>query len=228
VAGEIGARFMNVGISDVLNMWIGESERRLHELFENARRRAPTVLFFDELDALGQRRTEIRGAAIRTTINQLLSELDGFGGRNDQVFFLAATNHPWDIDPALRRPGRFDRLVFVAPPDLPARQNLLELKLKGRPIANRIDYARLLKASEGFSGADLAAVVELATELTIQKSLKQKKDGVIDDEALIAALKDTEPSTRPWFETARNYALYANEGGTYDELLPHLKKLGLS
>jgi len=227
VAGEIGARFVNVGLADVLDMWFGESERRLHEIFESARRRAPTLLFFDEVDALGQRRTTLKGSAGRTLVNQFLSEMDGFAGRNEAVFVLGATNHPWDLDPALRRPGRFDRLLFVPPPDAAARRRIFELKLKNRPHA-RIDLDAAARASDGFSGADIDAVVETATELAIEASLKGGEEHAIDDALLTRALRDVRPSSRPWFETARNFVLYANEGGLYDELLVHLKKLGLN
>jgi AAA+ superfamily predicted ATPase len=227
VAGEIGARFMSIGLNDVLDMWLGESERKLHEIFENARRRAPTLVFLDEIDALGQRRTHLKHSAGRNVVNQLLAELDGVGGRNEGVFFLAATNHPWDLDPALRRPGRFDRLVLVPPPDLQARAEVIALKLRERP-AGKIDVARLAKATHGFSGADLAALVDAASDLAIEKSIASGREVALDDALLHAALRDLRPSTRPWFETARNYAVYSNEGGTYDELLECLRKEGLA
>lgn len=228
LAGEIGARFINVGLSDVLDMYFGESERRLHEFFETARRRAPTVLFFDEVDALGQRRTQLRGTAGRTLVNQLLSEMDGFEGKSNEVFVLAATNHPWDLDPALRRPGRFDRLVFVPPPDARARAKTLELKLAGRPVVTGLDLAAIARAAEGFSGADLQALVERATEDAIAASLARGRERAIDEAALRRALREVKSSTRPWFETARNYVLYANEGGLYDALLGHLQRMGLA
>lgn len=228
LAGEIGARFTEVGLSSVLDMWFGESERKLHELFENARRRAPTVLFFDEVDALGQRRSHLKGTAGRNLVNQLLSEMDGFATRNEGVFFLAATNHPWDVDPALRRPGRFDRLAFVPPPDAAARERVLALKLAGRPLAPGLDLARLARATDGFSGADLSAVVEAATELAIEATRKKGKEQPIDDASLARAVKDVRPSTRAWFEVARNHAIYANEGGAYDDLLEHLRRMKLA
>ncbi len=228
LAGEIGARFFNVGLNEVLDLWFGESERKLHELFENGRRRAPTVLFFDEVDALGQRRAHLKGSAGRNLVNQLLSEMDGFGGRNEGVFFLAATNHPWDVDPALRRPGRFDRLVFIPPPDAAARRALFRLKLQGRPVAPAIDEARLSKATDGFSGADIEGVVDAATELALEASVAAGAVVPVDDTLLSRALKDAKASTRPWFEVARNHAVYANEGGAYDELLAHLRSIGLA
>src|SRR5437764_1245622 len=113
------------GLADVLSMWLGESERHLHELFETARRNAPCVLFFDEIDAIGQRRAQRRHSAGRNVVNQLLAEMDGVDRDNDGVFVLGATNHPWDVDAALLRPGRFDRMALVLPPDRPARAAIL-------------------------------------------------------------------------------------------------------
>ncbi|HET9751548.1 MAG TPA: ATP-binding protein [Myxococcales bacterium] len=228
LAGEIGARFVNVGLQDVLDLWFGESERKLHELFENARRRAPTVLFFDEVDALGQRRTQLKGSAGRNLVNQLLSEMDGFDRRNEGVFFFAATNHPWDVDPALRRPGRFDRLVFVPPPDAEARKAIFKLKLEGRPVARTVDGAQLSKATDGFSGADIEGVCKAAAELALEASVEAGRVVPIDGGLLAKALRDAKASTRPWFEVARNHAVYANEGGVYDELLAHLRGIGLA
>ncbi len=115
-------------------MWIGESERKLHELFQHARRIAPCVLFFDEVDALGRRRTQLRESGGREVVVQFLAELDSFGADNEGVFVLAATNHPWDVDPALRRPGRFDRTLLVLPPDEPARRRILEVHLREKPV----------------------------------------------------------------------------------------------
>ena len=227
LAGEIGARFFSVGLSDVLDMWLGESERKLHELFENARRRAPAVIFFDEVDALGQRRTQLTHSAGRNVVNQLLAEMDGVEARNKDLFVLGATNHPWDIDPALRRPGRFDRVVFVPAPDAPGRERILSLKLEGRPSVRGLDLAKVARRTEGFSGADLESLVDAATELAFEASVAAGQEKPIDDALLARALEGMRPSTRPWLETARNYAVYANEGGVYDDLLAYLKSQGL-
>jgi SpoVK/Ycf46/Vps4 family AAA+-type ATPase len=223
LAGEIGARFVSIGLSDVLDMWLGESERKLHELFENARRAAPTVLFLDEVDALGQRRTNLKHSAGRNIVNQLLAEMDGIDSANRDLFVLGATNHPWDVDPALRRPGRFDRMVFMPAPDLPARERILALRLAGRPTAGTLALAELARRTDGFSGADLAALVDAATELAFERTVNAGREQPIDDALLAKVLKEKRPSTQPWIETARNYALYANEGGTYDDLLAYLK-----
>src|SRR5581483_7199199 len=110
LAGEMGAHFLAVSLADVLDMWIGQSERNVRELFNIARRSAPCVIFLDEVDALGQKRSQLRNSAARGTVNQLLSEMDGMQSTNDGVYVLGTTNHPWDVDVALRRPGRFDRM----------------------------------------------------------------------------------------------------------------------
>src|SRR5580700_3252104 len=138
-AGEIKAAFVSIGINDVLDMWIGNSERNLHSLFEQARQNKPCVLFFDEVDALGASRNDMRHHAGRQLINQFLAEMDGVKSSNDGVLILAATNAPWHLDSAFRRPGRFDRVLFVPPPDAPARASILRLQCKGKPL-EEIDY----------------------------------------------------------------------------------------
>ena len=163
LAGELDALFLAVSLADVLDMYLGQSERNLHELFDLARRTAPCVVFLDELDALGLKRTQMRNSAARGSVNQLLSEMDGVQSNNEGVFVLGATNHPWDVDVALRRPGRFDRMVLVLPPDQPAREAILRYHLRERPIAN-IDLHKLAAMTDGYSGADLAYVCETAAE----------------------------------------------------------------
>jgi SpoVK/Ycf46/Vps4 family AAA+-type ATPase len=223
VAGELGARFMSVSLADVLDMWIGQSERNVHELFELARRSAPCVLFLDEVDAIGQKRTQLRNSAMRSTVNQLLAELDGVGSDNEGVFVLAATNAPWDVDVALRRPGRLDRTLLVLPPDERAREAILRYHLRDRPVAG-IDVGQLAKRSAGLTGADLAHVCETAAERALLDSARSDSVRMIEMADLEAALSEVRPSARAWFETARNVALFANESGEYDDLLRYLKK----
>ena len=223
VAGEMGARFATVSLVDVLNMWIGQSERNLHEIFEAARRNAPCVLFLDEVDALGHKRSQLQSSAMRTLGNQLLAELDGMEGVNDGVFVLAATNAPWDVDPALRRPGRLDRTVLVVPPDAAARQAILEVHLRDRPIAG-IDLKRLAAATERFSGADLAHLCETAAEYAMHDSLTSGTIRMIEQRDFEAALREIQPSTGAWMTTARNVAMFANSDGAYNDLAKYLKK----
>lgn len=221
-AGELGAKFIAVGLHDVLDMYLGESERKLHELFENARREAPCVLFFDEVDAIGRRRTQLRQSAGREVIVQFLSELDSFGVENEGVFVLAATNHPWDVDPALRRPGRLDRTLLVLPPDLDARKRILSLHLRERPT-EEVDLDRLASLTEFYSGADLAHVCETAAEFALEDSIASGVPRPITTSDLERAIVDeVRPSTTAWLYTARNFAEFANEGGLYDDLLRYL------
>jgi SpoVK/Ycf46/Vps4 family AAA+-type ATPase len=223
LAGEVGARFVSVSLVDVLNMWIGQSERNLHDIFQAARRNAPCVLFLDEVDALGHKRSQLQSSAMRTLGNQLLAELDGMEGGNDGVFVLAATNAPWDVDPALRRPGRLDRTVLVVPPDAEARAAILEVHLRDRPIAG-VDLQRLAAATEKYSGADLAHLCETAAEYAMHDSIATGTVRMIEQRDLEAALQEVRPSTGPWMTTARNVAMFANEDGAYADLAKYLKK----
>jgi len=221
-SGEIESGFLAVGINDVLDMWLGNSERNLHEWFEGARRSQPCVLFFDEVDALAASRTDLRQSAGRQLINQFLAELDGVESSNDGVLILAATNAPWQLDSAFRRPGRFDRIIFVPPPDAPARSAILRILCKGKPTMD-IDYDRLGTKTDGFSGADLEAVVDVAVERKLQEAMRAGVPQPLTTRDLAAAAKMVRPSTREWFATARNYALYSNQGGIYDDILTYLK-----
>ena len=223
VAGELDAKFFAVTLADVLDMYIGRSERNLTEIFAAARRAAPCVLFFDEIDALGQKRSQLRNNAMRGVVNQLLSELDGVGDANEGVFVLAATNAPWDVDVALRRPGRLDRTLLVLPPDAPAREAILRHHLKDRPIAG-IDVTAVARRTEGYSGADLAHICDGAAEIALVDSAATGAVRMIEMRDLEAALAQVRPSVGPWLETARNVAMFANEAGAYDDLLAYLKK----
>jgi SpoVK/Ycf46/Vps4 family AAA+-type ATPase len=221
LAGEMGAGFIAVSLADVLDMYIGQSERNIRELFDAARGRAPCVIFLDEVDALGRRRSQLRNNAARGTVNQLLSEMDGLES-NEGVYVIGATNHPWDVDVALRRPGRFDRMLLVSPPDGPAREAILRYHLRERPIAN-VDLARIAKLTDGYSGADLAYVCEAAAEQALVDSARSGAPRMIEMPDLEAAIRGVKPSIGPWLETARNVAQFANEGGTYDDLLDYLR-----
>jgi AAA+ superfamily predicted ATPase len=227
LAGEMGASFLAVALADVLDMYIGQSERNLRAIFDTARRSAPCVLFLDEVDALGQKRSHLRNSAARRTVNQLLSEMDGVERNNEGVYVLGATNHPWDVDVALRRPGRFDRMVLVLPPDEPAREAILRYHLRSRPIAG-VDVGKLTRLTDGYSGADLARVCETAAEQALLDSARSGSVRMIDMNDLEAAVRDVRPSVGAWLETARNVAQFANEDGAYDDLLAYLRKRRLA
>jgi AAA+ superfamily predicted ATPase len=223
VAGELGARFITVSFADLIDMFVGRSERNIHELFTVARRNAPCVVFLDEVDAIGQKRSQLRNTPMRSAVNQLLLELDDVASDNTGVFLLAATNHPWDVDSALRRPGRFDRTLLVLPPDGPAREGVFRYHLRDRPVAG-IDLARLSKMTDGYSGADIAHICETAAERALLDSVRRGEPRLMSQADLEAAVSEVRPSLGTWFETARNVALFANEGGAYDDLVAYLRK----
>ena len=223
LAGELGAKFLSIGIADILDPYFGQSERNLHEAFQLARREAPCVLFFDELDALGARRSSVQASMLRGAVNQLLTELDGVDGPNEGVFVLGATNQPWDVDPALKRPGRLDRTVLVLPPDLEAREAIFRVHLSGRPVEN-IDLRKLAKSSEGLSGADIAFVCEMAAEQALLDGVRTGEARHITMSEVESALAQARPSIGAWLDSARNVVLFGDDDGTYAELRAYLKK----
>lgn len=221
-AGQINAGFLAIGIHDVLDMWLGNSEKNLHGLFVAARRQRPCVLFFDEVDALGASRSDMRTSSAKHLINQFLAELDGVKDSNDGLLILGATNAPWHLDSAFRRPGRFDRVLFVPPPDSAGRSQILALMLKDKPCGP-IDLQAVAAKTESFSGADLKAVVDLAVEAKLREAMKAGRPVPLSTKDLLAAAKTHRATTREWFATARNYAMYSNEGGLYDDVLKYIK-----
>ncbi len=220
-AGEIEANFLSIGIHQILDLYIGESEKNLHRLFEMARDNAPAILFFDEVDALAADRRDMRKSAGRTLINQFLAEMDGNVASNEGILILGATNAPWHIDPAFRRPGRFDRILFVPPPDEPARISILSLLAKGKPLAD-FNAKELAQRTKDFSGADLKAIFDQTVEKSLAVAMKRGQIVPITQRDLLEVAKSLKPSTKAWFESAKNYALYSNQGGFYNDVLAFL------
>ncbi|MFI6297259.1 AAA family ATPase [Nonomuraea sp. NPDC050790] len=224
-AGELGAAFVSVGLADVLDMYVGQSERNLRDIFDAARRSAPCVLFFDEVDALAARRSDMRQAHNRQVVNQFLAELDGVDDKaNEGVLVLAATNAPWYIDVAFRRPGRFDQLVFVPPPDLAARAAILRILCRDKPLAE-MDFEAVAKATADYVGADLKGLVDRAVEDKLRESIAAGRPVPLTTRDLLALTKSQRPSSvLEWLATARNYVMHANDSGAWDELLPWINR----
>lgn len=225
VAGECGAAFFNVGIHDILNLYVGNSERNMRRLFETARSNKPAILFIDEIDALGRKRELMRHSGMTTTINAFLNELDGVGNDNAGLLVMGATNAPWDIDSAFKRPGRFDQCLFVPPPDLAARESILHIHLADKPVVP-LDLAQIARNTEHFSGADLAALVSQAADIALTDILRTGNERPIDSKDIAAVLKQIKPSTLEWLAVAKNYVEYANEEGSYDEIRDYLAGVG--
>lgn len=220
-AGEIDANFFSLGLHQVLDMYIGNSEKNLHQIFQLAREKAPSVIFFDEVDALAADRKDLKQSAGRTLINQFLSEMDGTDSNNEGVLVIGATNAPWHIDPAFRRPGRFDRIIFVPPPDEVARESIVQVMAKDKPI-NDLDARMLAKKTKHFSGADLKAIFDQGAEEALTLAMKEGRIVPMNTKALVKVAKSIVPSSKPWFESAKNYAMYANQSGFYDDVLSFL------
>jgi SpoVK/Ycf46/Vps4 family AAA+-type ATPase len=225
-AGECGARFIAVGIEDVLHMYMGESERRLHAIFEAARAAKPTIVFFDELEALAGKRADMDSSPHgRALVNQFLAELDGVQSDNSNILVMGATNSPWTVDPAFRRPGRFDKVLFVPPPDLAARRAILQLHCRNKPL-EEINFDQLAQQTRRFSGADIAALCESATEIALRETLKTGQLRQLRTDDFLKALKTVRATTDEWLSTAKNYVTYSNQSGLYDAVAQYLKKGG--
>jgi transitional endoplasmic reticulum ATPase len=225
IASECKATFTAVGISDILNMWVGQSERNLADLFEKARQDKPSVLFFDEIDALAYSRSKANSDHTRTTVNEFLSQLDATSGKNEGLLVLGATNMPWDVDEAMKRPGRFDRQVFVPPPDAAARSAMFRAKLRDVPTGD-VDHERLGRATELFSGADVDGVIESAKDAALLRAMDGNARQQLEQQDLLEAAAAATPSTSDWLKTARNLVKFGGAGKAYQDVEKYLRQTG--
>lgn len=226
LAHECNASFMNIKAADILDQWQGGAEKNVVSYFEQARARKPVVLFFDEVEALAQKRHFGDSHKINTTVSALLTEMDGFESDNEGVLILGATNVPWSLDSAFRRPGRFDRTLFVPPPDKVARKFILNNQLEDRPVDPSLDISPLIGRTSGFSGADLVGLVDTALDYAIEDSQDADDLVPLSGRHFNEALSEVRPSTGEWLAQAGGYAEHANKDGLYDELAGFLKKYG--
>ncbi|MEM3071735.1 MAG: AAA family ATPase, partial [Candidatus Anstonellales archaeon] len=204
-AGECNSAFINAKISDVLDMYVGNTEKNIHAIFETARKNTPSIVFFDELEALGGRREDMTQATsyMKMAVNQLLYEMDGIESNNVNVLILGATNAPWDVDPALRRSGRFGKTIFVPEPDFASRKAILRMHAKKRPVSKFIAYNRIALATWGYSSSDLKALVEDAAAIPWREAFKTGKQRNITTSDFITALKKRRSTLPPWYEQAK-------------------------
>ena len=213
VAGEAGVPFFSISGSDFVEMFVGVGASRVRDLFEQAKKNAPSIVFIDEIDAVGRRRGAGLGGGHderEQTLNQLLVEMDGFG-INESVIIIAATNRADILDPALLRPGRFDRQVYVGRPDVKGREAILRVHAKGKPMASEVDLKVVAQTTAGFTGADLANLLNEAALLTA-RDCKKKIDMEEIQKALIKIGVGTEKKTRVISEKEKYITAY-HEGG---------------
>ncbi|HMO17908.1 MAG TPA: ATP-binding protein [Oligoflexia bacterium] len=222
IAFECGAEFIPVRISEVLSRWIGESEFNLSGFFDKARAKKPSMLFFDELDALAYSRSKSSSDYSRTLVNEFLNQLDGVGFDNEDILFLAATNMPWDVDSAMKRPGRFSRLIFIPPPCEVARLEILKSQLIGIPVDN-FDLVKLSKKLNNFSGADIVGLVDLAKEHALNEMLESGTERNLREDDFNKVLIKMLPSTEDWLRTARNLVKYSGGDRSYQDVEEYLR-----
>ncbi|WP_082554357.1 ATP-dependent zinc metalloprotease FtsH [Aeromicrobium sp. Root495] len=213
VAGEAGVPFYSISGSDFVEMFVGVGASRVRDLFEQAKENAPAIVFIDEIDAVGRHRGTGMGGGHderEQTLNQLLVEMDGFDVRGG-VILIAATNRPDVLDPALLRPGRFDRQIGVEAPDLKGRETILKVHARGKPIGPDVELSNVARRTPGFSGADLANVLNEAALLTARNSAKVI-DAAAIDEAIDRVMAGPQKRTRLMNEHERLVTAY-HEGG---------------
>ncbi|SMX87856.1 ATP-dependent zinc metalloprotease FtsH [Brevibacterium aurantiacum] len=213
VAGEAGVPFYSISGSDFVEMYVGVGASRVRDLFEQAKTNAPCIIFIDEIDAVGRQRGAGMGGGHderEQTLNQLLVEMDGFDVKTN-VILIAATNRPDVLDPALLRPGRFDRQIPVEAPDMKGREHILEVHSEGKPLADDVDLGQIAKRTPGFSGADLANVLNEAALLTARENSKVIDNRILD-EAIDRVIAGPQKRTRLMNDKERLITAY-HEGG---------------
>ncbi|MEM4772889.1 MAG: AAA family ATPase, partial [Nanoarchaeales archaeon] len=187
VANESGANFIAIKGPEIFSKWFGESEKLIREIFRKARQVAPTIIFFDEIDSIAPRRGYYMGTrAVDSIVNQLLTELDGISSRGD-VIVIAATNRPDIVDPALLRPGRIDRIIYVPSPDYEARLEILKIHTRDMPLDSDVNLEEIAKNTEGYSGADLELLVKEAAIFAMREAIdeiRSNKKGISEEELL--------------------------------------------
>lgn len=217
-AKECGADFISVKTSSIVSKWVGASEKNIKQVFDIARDREKSIIFFDEIDSIAVRRSESEDYAKRV-VNELLAQMDGVDTASDNLLVLAATNEPWAIDPALRRPGRFSKLVFIPEPDLEARTAILEIHLKKRPLANDVDIKHLAKLTNSYSGADLATICKEAADIPLGEALRGGEARKIRHQDFEAVLQKRKPSIVSWYIEARSAIKKSGEEEVFAEML---------
>ncbi|MGM0771838.1 MAG: AAA family ATPase [Halobacteriota archaeon] len=216
-AKECGADFISVKTSSIVSKWVGASEKNIKKIFDTARECEKAIIFFDEIDSIAGRRSESEDYAKRV-VNELLAQMDGVDTADDNLLVLSATNEPWAIDPALRRPGRFSKLVFVPEPDLPARIAIFKLNLKKRPADDDIDIEKLAEMTESYSGADISAICKEAADIPLGEALRGGEPRKIKMDDFRKVLEQRRPSITSWYSEAQREIKKSGEEEAFREL----------
>src|SRR5687767_9748399 len=197
-AGEIDATFFRISPADVLSKWVGEAEQNLKKLFEAAAAETRAIIFIDEIEALVPARRDEGSSVMQRVVPQILQGMEGFDERDvSPILFMGATNVPWQLDPAILRPGRFDEKVYIPLPDLAARRHMLDMYLSKRPVADDVDLDALAAKLDGYSGADIKYIADRSATIPFLRSVASGEEGEITAAVLADVLADTPPSVTP-------------------------------
>ena len=194
-AGEIDATFFRISPADVLSKWVGEAEQNIKKLFDAAASEPRSIIFIDEIEALVPARRDEGSSVMQRVVPQILQGMEGFDKTSKQtILFMGATNVPWQLDPAVLRPGRFDEKVYIPLPDLPARRKMLDLYLANRPVAGDVNLDDLAARLDGYSGADIKYLCDRAATIPFLQSVASGAEGEITAAVFVDVLRDTTPS----------------------------------
>ena len=193
-AGEIDATFFTVSPAELLSKWVGEAEQNIKKLFDAARQEKRSIIFIDEIEALVPARRDEGSSVMQRVVPQILQGMEGFDKKTTPVLFMGATNVPWQLDPAVLRPGRFDEKVYIPLPDLPARRKMLDIYLGKRPVSGEVELDALALRLEGYSGADIKYICDRSATIPFLRSVATGQEGEIDQAILNDVISDTPPS----------------------------------
>lgn len=224
--GECGVQFFNVNISDLIAKGAETEAKSLHDVFQDAQREAPSIIFFDEIDAIGGRRTATMEYAEKMEIDQFLMEMDGVDSLGKDILIIAATNVPWNIDPALRRSVRFTKHIFVPPPNTVARIGIFKIHTKDKPLADDIDFDKLAELTEDYAASDLKAICDRATEIVWKKALEGESRRKITMEDFLKSIEEQESSLTPWFKQAQKELRGSGEEEIFRGFAEYILKYG--
>ena len=198
IANEVKAMFINVNPSSLYSEWFGKFEKNITALFKAAYELSPSIIFFDEIDTLVPRREGTKTDVVRRGVSQLLTEVGGINSQKGKnIFIIAATNNPWEIDEAILRPGRFDVKIYVPPPDETGRKKIFQLNLARVKQIGKIDYNQLSRISNGYSGADIEFICKKATQNVFMDAVKNGKKRLVGTDDIISVLMQVKPSIDP-------------------------------
>jgi transitional endoplasmic reticulum ATPase len=224
-AAECGVVFINLQTSDIKDKYVGESEKNVKEVFDLARSYERAIIFFDEIDAVAGERSSYTEGHERSLVSELLVQMDGLRVKDSIRLVLAATNRPWDVDIALRRPGRFDRTIFIPHPDFEARRRLLEIKLEDKPLSSQVNVDELAQKMDGYSSVEIVDVCQQAAMIPLRETIKENRPrrriAVTDFESVITEYKPILPS---WYAKAVKELQGREETDMFQELLVAAKE----